>query len=104
MLLEQAYLGPFTAPFRNALIEELVTTTRTLNVPVDNDFKLQRILADPVEVREWTMMSLPADSFSVENGIFAARGRRWLLMIDPQAQANRWIKNLFKEQNLQIML
>ena len=64
-----AYLGPFTAPFRNALIEEWVTTTRTLNVPVDNDFKLQRILADPVEVREWTMMSLPADSFSVENGI-----------------------------------
>ena len=44
-----AYLGPFTAPFRNALIEEWVTTTRTLDVPVDNDFKLQRILADPVK-------------------------------------------------------
>ena len=24
-------------------------------------------------------------------------------MIDPQAQANRWIKNLYKEQNLQII-
>ncbi len=98
-----AYLGPFTAPFRNALIDEWVETTRKLNVPVDDNFNLQRILADPVEVREWTMMSLPADDFSIENGIFATRGRRWPLMIDPQAQANRWIKNLYKEQNLQII-
>jgi dynein heavy chain len=98
-----AYLGPFTAPFRNEMISEWVETTKSLNVPVDKKFDLQRILADPVEVREWTIQSLPADDFSIENGVFSTRGRRWPLMIDPQGQANRWIKNLFKEQNLQII-
>ena len=31
-----AYLGPFTAPFRNEMISEWVETTKSLNVPVDN--------------------------------------------------------------------
>jgi len=54
-------------------------------------------------VREWIIMGLPADDFSTENGLFATLGRRWPLMIDPQGQANRWIKNLNKEHNLQII-
>ena len=49
-----AYLGPFTAPFRNALIEEWVATTRTLNVPDGDDLKQRPYRS--IEVREWTMM------------------------------------------------
>jgi hypothetical protein len=29
-------------------------------------------------------------------------GRRWPLMIDPQGQANRWIRNTYAEKNLQV--
>ena len=39
---------------------------------------------------------LPLDDFSVQNGIFNTQGRRWSLMIDPQAQANLWIKKMYK--------
>jgi hypothetical protein len=30
-------------------------------------------------------------------------GRRWPLMIDPQGQANRWIRNMYAAKNLQVI-
>jgi dynein heavy chain, axonemal len=38
---------------------------------------------------------LPTDDFSKENGVFINQGLRWALNIDPQSQANQWIKNLY---------
>ena len=43
-------------------------------------------------VRQWNIDGLPADGFSVENGIIMDITKRWPLMIDPQGQANRFIK------------
>jgi hypothetical protein len=40
------------------------------------------------------------DAFSVANGIISTTARRWPLMIDPQGQANKWIKNMEAEHNL----
>jgi dynein heavy chain len=45
---------------------------------------------------------LPADNLSIDNGIFVFNCRRWPLIIDPQGQANKWIKSLGKEINLQV--
>ena len=49
------------------------------------------------QVRAWTIAGLPADNHSVENGVIMANARRWPLLIDPQGQANRYIKNLGKD-------
>ncbi|OQS02753.1 dynein heavy chain, partial [Thraustotheca clavata] len=98
-----AYLGPFTAEFRHELQYMWVNCCKDLHLPVDSNFSLERILSDPVVVREWNIMGLPADAFSTENGLFATMGRRWPLMIDPQGQANKWIKNMYKATNLQII-
>eukprot|EP00606_Chrysophyceae_sp_TOSAG23-5_P000891 GSChrysophyteH2.ASY1.ANO1.1126.1 assembled CDS len=46
---------------------------------------------------------LPADDFSCENGLLTTMGRRWPLMIDPQGQANRWVRNMYANSNLQII-
>ena len=56
-----------------------------------------RILADPVEVREWTLAGLPSNQLSIDNAIIVTRGRRWPLIIDPQGQANKWIKTTVRE-------
>lgn len=37
---------------------------------------------------------LPNDTLSVENGVVSQFSQRWTHFIDPQGQANKWIKNL----------
>ena len=36
----------------------------------------------------------------MDNGVIVTNARRWALMIDPQGQAAKWIKNMEKENNL----
>ena len=59
-------------------------------------------IADPVKVREWVQQGLPGDDFSLENGVLVTRGRRWPLMVDPQGQANNWIKHMEAEHGLKV--
>lgn len=57
---------------------------KALNLPASEDFDFASFLADPKDVRDWSIAGLPADSFSVENGVMVTRSTRWPLMIDPQ--------------------
>jgi dynein heavy chain len=61
------------------------------------------VLGDPPEIREWNIQGLPADPLSIENGIIVTKGRRWPLMIDPQTQANRWIRAKEKANRVQVI-
>jgi dynein heavy chain len=47
-----------------------------------------------VQVRAWTIAKLPNDSFSIDNAIMLYNSGRWPLCIDPQRQANKWIRNM----------
>lgn len=51
-------------------------------------------MGDDVKIREWKVEGLPSDNLSIENGIITFTSRRWPLMIDPQTQANKFIKNM----------
>ena len=61
------------------------------------------MLGEPVKIRDWTIDGLPNDSFSIDNGIIVSKARRWPLLIDPQGQANKWIKNMEKKNKLEVM-
>jgi dynein heavy chain len=63
-------------------------------LPVSDNFDFATFLANPTDVRDWNIQGLPKDDFSTENGVISTRGNRWPLMIDPQGQANRWIRNM----------
>ena len=67
-------------------------------IPSSNDFNLQKILGDQVKIRDWTLSHLPGDSFSIDNAIIMEFSSRWPLIIDPQVQANVWIKNMEGER------
>ena len=73
------------------------------NIPRAKNFNLVSTLGDAVKIRSWNISGLPSDQFSVENGIILSNARRWPLMIDPQGQANKWIKNMEKPNNISII-
>jgi len=58
------------------------------------------VLGDPLELREWQNKGLPTDEISADNSIFATRSYRWPFMIDPQSQANTWIKNVWGKERV----
>lgn len=88
--------------FRKDMASGWVKLCKERAIPVADDFSLERVLAEPVTVRQWQLMGLPADEFSTENGMLTTMGRRWPLMIDPQGQANRWIRSMYADANLQV--
>lgn len=98
-----AYLGAFSTDYRNELTTVWVAKCQEHQIPSSSEFILINILGDPYEMRTWEMAGLPRDAISIENGLYATRALRWPLMIDPQEQANRWIRNLEKANNLQII-
>lgn len=53
---------------------------------------MSKVLGDEVTINLWGVAGLPSDKLSVENGIIMFKSRRWPLMIDPQNQANKFIK------------
>nr|AML30858.1 axonemal inner arm dynein heavy chain 2 [Marsilea vestita] len=97
-----AYLGPVTLPYRERVMSEWIKACVTKNIPCSDNFKLATILGSPVAIRDWVIDGLPNDSFSIDNGIIISSARRWPLLIDPQGQANKWIKTKEKAKNLQV--
>ena len=92
-----AYMGVFTPDFRLKIASMWRQKLGELDIPHSaNSVSLREVLADPVAIRSWTICGLPQDGHSVENGIMMAKGRRYPLLIDPQGQANRYIKNMGK--------
>lgn len=53
---------------------------------------VETTLLNPVKLREWRLCALPSDSLSTQNAIIMDNGRRYPLLIDPQGQANRYIR------------
>ncbi|KAJ8727857.1 hypothetical protein PYW08_016242 [Mythimna loreyi] len=98
-----AYLGPYTVNYRREIIQVWNRRARALNIPCSEAFSLITTLGEPVVIRVWNIAGLPVDSYSIENGIIVEKSRRWALMIDPQEQANKWIKNMERENQLRVI-
>uniref|UniRef100_A0A8C3HEC4 Uncharacterized protein n=1 Tax=Chrysemys picta bellii TaxID=8478 RepID=A0A8C3HEC4_CHRPI len=90
-----AYLGAFTIAFRQACTKDWSKLCKVR--------KFILTLGDPIKIRAWNIAGLPTDNFSVDNGVIVDNSRRWPLMIDPQGQANKWIKNSEKENQLSVI-
>ena len=82
--------GEYRSNMTDAWVKRLIE----LNVPHNDTCDLISTLSEPVKVRSWQIAGLPKDNLSVENGVVVQFSRRWPLFIDPQGQANKWVKNM----------
>ena len=55
-----------------------------------------------MRIREWQGFKLPSDDLSTNNGILVTTAKRWPLMIDPQMQANIWIRKMEEKNGLRV--
>uniref|UniRef100_A0A8C4DXT9 Dynein axonemal heavy chain 3 n=1 Tax=Dicentrarchus labrax TaxID=13489 RepID=A0A8C4DXT9_DICLA len=98
-----SYLGAFTVDYRIECQEQWHILCQEKKIPCSEDFTLTNTLGNQVAIRAWQIAGLPVDSFSTDNGIIVFNSRRWPLMIDPQGQANKWIKNMEKANKLAVI-
>ncbi|KAG7377648.1 hypothetical protein PHYPSEUDO_011184 [Phytophthora pseudosyringae] len=98
-----AYLGAFTSVYRERAVDQWCSELTKQSITCSKTFTLTETLGDAVQIRAWTIAKLPNDSFSIDNAIMLQRSNRWPLMIDPQGQANRWVKNMEESNNLKVV-
>ncbi|KAH9098913.1 hypothetical protein LEN26_016540 [Aphanomyces euteiches] len=114
-----AYLGAFTSTFREKAVDHWSDELKQKGITCSDKYSLTTTLGDLVKIREWTIAKLPNDSFSIDNAIMMQRSNRWPLvrpasfsflknffhqqMIDPQGQANRWVKNMEEKNSCKVV-
>lgn len=98
-----AYMGAFTSAFREQAISQWVRLLGAKNIPCSDNFRLETTLGDAVKIRGWVIDKLPNDSFSIDNAIMLFESNRWPLMIDPQGQANKWVKKRERDNQLKVV-
>ncbi|KAJ1636012.1 dynein heavy chain [Pavlovales sp. CCMP2436] len=98
-----AYLGPFTLVYRQRVTEAWIRACTEMHIPRSEKFIFQDTLGEPIKVRLWNAFGLPSDAFSCDNGIITTIARRWPLMIDPQGQANKWVRNMEADNGMHVI-
>jgi hypothetical protein len=97
------YIGPFTSQYRVDLLQTWLQHCKELDIIISPTYKLEGILSTPLQIQDWQIQGLPSDPLSVVNAVLVTRTRRWPLLIDPQGQANRWIRAKEKENKIRVM-
>nr|XP_018918133.1 PREDICTED: dynein heavy chain 7, axonemal [Bemisia tabaci] len=98
-----SYLSPYTADFRQPQIELWKRYLTSLKIPCSENYDIVTVLGSEVKIQQWNICRLPHDSFSIENAIIQDCSKRWALMLDPQRQANKWIKVMEKPNSLEVI-
>lgn len=88
-----AYLTPFTDRYRRDLLDQWRIVVSQEDVPHTENCTPVSVLGEQIVIRQWQLDGLPRDYLSTENAVLVSCSKRWPLFIDPQGQANRWVKN-----------
>ena len=99
-----SYLGCFTKPYRVDLMDKkwlpyLKKTDKT--IPMSLGFigaNVLSLLVDDAIIAGWNNEGLPSDAMSIENASILTNSIKWPVMIDPQLQGIKWIKNKYGQK------
>jgi dynein heavy chain len=97
-----AYFGPWTYDYRRTVQKDWAEYLDKIGIAHSAVTDLTTTCGNPVEVQQWQLHGLPSDGMSTENALILFKSPRWPLLIDPQTQGNTWIRNMHKDENLQI--
>ena len=108
-----SYAGTFSKEYRTKMYEgEWLPFIRGQENPIPISKRMVRdaegnevdagldpisMLIDPAKVAVWQNEMLPADRVSTENAAILTSAKRWPLIIDPQEQGIKWIKEREKD-------
>ncbi|XP_059098400.1 dynein axonemal heavy chain 7-like [Tigriopus californicus] len=98
-----AYLGAFPNEERQIQIKEWQEKAIELGIVFSEDWSLRTVLGNEITIQNWLINGLLMDEFSTDNGIILTEARRWVLMVDPEGIANRWIKTSEKAKGLNVL-
>lgn len=93
-----SYVGCFTKQFRLDLMNKLwLPFLRALEpaIPITEGLDPLSLLTDDTTIALWQNEGLPSDRMSIENATILSNSVRWPLMIDPQLQGIKWIKQKY---------
>eukprot|EP00058_Branchiostoma_floridae_P013849 XP_002599337.1 hypothetical protein BRAFLDRAFT_275161 [Branchiostoma floridae] len=93
-----SYVGCFTKKYRTDLMDERwLPFMKGLKVPIPITPELDPLsmLTDDADIASWNNEGLPSDRMSTENATILSNCERWPLMIDPQLQGIKWIKQKY---------
>ncbi|XP_039277425.1 dynein heavy chain 2, axonemal [Nilaparvata lugens] len=90
------YCGPFMSQYREKLMARWRSSIVEEELNLSADLDLVDFLSDQATIQEWNIAGLPTDMFSTENGLIIFKCACWPLIIDPQGQALKWLKNMEK--------
>ncbi|KAG5499406.1 hypothetical protein JIQ42_04223 [Leishmania sp. Namibia] len=98
-----AYMGPFLHNYRLQIISKWRDMCEAQRLRVSADYTFQGFCGNRIRVQEWKLQQLPSDPFSVDNAVILSNSSRWPLMVDPQQQANRWIRTRERDNGLVVV-
>lgn len=98
-----AYLGPFTGIYRRNSIAQWHAHCVKESIPCSTVFDLRTVLGNEIDIQKWFNDGLPGDDYSIENVIIMRHSCRRCLFIDPQRQANKWIKRTEAPYHLKVV-
>eukprot|EP00232_Nephroselmis_pyriformis_P019075 CAMPEP_0182900652 /NCGR_PEP_ID=MMETSP0034_2-20130328/28990_1 /TAXON_ID=156128 /ORGANISM="Nephroselmis pyriformis, Strain CCMP717" /LENGTH=4527 /DNA_ID=CAMNT_0025034901 /DNA_START=131 /DNA_END=13711 /DNA_ORIENTATION=+ len=99
-----SYAGPFNMNFRvNLVTQNWVPDLIEREIPMTEGVTPLDLLCDESKKALWAQEGLPTDPLSIENGAILCSAARWPLMIDPQLQGIKWIKNREEPNGLKII-
>jgi len=87
-----SFMGPYPNDYRLDIKVGVLAFVKKYHIPHDPAWGFSAFMVNETQVREWQMKELPTDDFSTENAVLIQKSDKWCTNIDPQNQANIFLK------------
>lgn len=77
------------------LVVDCLSLILKVSIPITEGLDVIAMLTDDATTATWNNEGLPSDRMSTENAAILTHCERWPLLIDPQQQGIKWIKNKY---------